>query len=797
MAHSSRDDASLGDLVALVDTSEILEEGISRALAGSRTVEGSIDEEEWVTYEEEDNDDHSDDEANLDEDEENISDDDNNNNNNDSMSSSINCRNISENQSGSSTTAVKIKQFVHKYFLSIQTRVVEETMEYDNKLPSEYRRGTFWILSLDPFFALHNPTTEILALCEDESFDYNPVILYLPKVFLWIPHFLVDNRLKCPHPNCSGKLTSNGYRKGPPARRVVDLQSLYKCNNSHCKKSFSGHDSRIIRKLPLHLQQEFFAYLTHRSSISKDSELQKWTHARLEFQYLNCINSRRANPTMQETIDVPEFKEFSSYSDKNDYAGYSPTAQYLRVLYTVMINEIRHLIDKQMMVLEGRVLEGDHTFKIIKHLGRIGGSPTQFVPQQVYQDVLNTYNQHYLRALRNEFGQANYQPPTLTACLNYVGQNHLLVSWNSECFYSEMLFRHNELGQDAQNNNINLDTLTQQHLIQHNNLVPVLLKLSHWLLVQVHDRQDIRKWSLLPIANHQICHAHYDSVSLFHLLVEANQMEHNVPNMMHTHDGVNTITIQPFLQTIYYPSRTKEVFWRQLFNLSCLGNNQRFFTDSHEQMQRKPFVCFDYNITTDGVSASLGYVTRRTEQYPQTTQDFRTMPNGLNVLGTQNGKGINHLLRAANQELIERNNVNIQSSYDVLTQNAPTVPSSQGYFNYIGALGSVHRKHRERRERNAANRKCALDVLANYVAGGIIKSSLRKSKAERKAERRLQVRTIRESLNQLQGAHMVMLTFEHLDRDVNAACNMRQILLNYLNTLPRPPALDRGHLVVQ
>ncbi|KAG2227512.1 hypothetical protein INT45_007538 [Circinella minor] len=66
--------------------------------------------------------------------------------------------------------------------------------------------------------------------------------------------------------------------------------------------------------------------------------------------------------------------------------------------------------------------------------------------------------------------------------------------------------------------------------------------------------------------------------------------------------------------------------------------------------------------------------------------------------------------------------------------------------------------HRERRERNAVSRKCALDALANYVAGGIIKpdiqSTLRKSKAERKAERRLQVRTIRESLNQLQGTHI-------------------------------------------
>ena len=406
---SSRDDASLGDLVALVDTSEILEEDISLAPPESRIVEGSIDEEEWVTDDEEEaDDDHSDDEANLNEDEEDISDD------------------TSENQSGSLTTAVKKKQFVHKYFLSIQSRVVEETKEDDNKLPSEYRRGTFWILPPDPFFALHNPTTEILALREDESFDYDPVMLYLPKVFLWIPHLLVDDRLKCTHPNCSGKLKSNGYPKDPPARRVVDLKryytykqytlpylkiipitcirnfyimsSLYKCNNKHCKKSYSGHDSRIIRQLPLHLQQEFPAYLTHRSGISKDlgdvfrpaiqnsvgprrfqkilRELQKLTHARLEFQYLNYINSRRANPTMQETINPPKFKEFSSYNDKDGYAGYTPTAQYLRVLYTAMINEMRHLIDKQMMVLEGRVLKGDHTFKIIKHLGRIGGSPT-------------------------------------------------------------------------------------------------------------------------------------------------------------------------------------------------------------------------------------------------------------------------------------------------------------------------------------------------------------------------------------------------------------------------------------
>ena len=41
-----------------------------------------------------------------------------------------------------------------------------------------------------------------------------------------------------------------------------------------------------------------------------------------------------------------------------------------------------------------------------------------------------------------------------------------------------------------------------------------------------------------------------------------------------------------------------------------------------------------------------------------------------------------------------------------------------------------------------------------FIFLACIQSTLRKSKAERKAERRLQVRTIRESLNQLQGAHI-------------------------------------------
>ncbi|KAG2220366.1 hypothetical protein INT45_010752, partial [Circinella minor] len=215
-------------------------------------------------------------------------------------------------------------------------------------------------------------------------------MLYLPKVFLWLPHPLINYKLKCQERNCTSHLTINGYPKNPPARRVVDLKRnfyvmsmTYICTNKHCKKTLSAHNKGIIRQLPLYLQQEFPAYFTHRTGISKDvgdvfrlcvqnalgpkrfqkvlQELQRLTHARPEFQYFNYTNSRRTSPTLEEIISPPTFQTFSSYVDKDGYAGYIPSGQYLRIIYTVIINEICHLIDKQMMVLGGRVLKGDHT----------------------------------------------------------------------------------------------------------------------------------------------------------------------------------------------------------------------------------------------------------------------------------------------------------------------------------------------------------------------------------------------------------------------------------------------------
>lgn len=76
-----------------------------------------------------------------------------------------------------------------KYFEKIQER-----LKLENK-PSEYKRGTFWIEPMPPFFALK----------ENKQNGY----LYRSWYFSWIPHHLNDNGLevlRCTRLDCDSKL---------------------------------------------------------------------------------------------------------------------------------------------------------------------------------------------------------------------------------------------------------------------------------------------------------------------------------------------------------------------------------------------------------------------------------------------------------------------------------------------------------------------------------------------------------------------------------------------------------------
>ena len=52
------------------------------------------------------------------------------------------------------------------------------------------------------------------------------------------------------------------------------------------------------------------------------------------------------------------------------YAGFVPSGTYVRTLYTAIIQTLRPKMDKHMMLLDGKVLKGDHSFKFPKHMAK-------------------------------------------------------------------------------------------------------------------------------------------------------------------------------------------------------------------------------------------------------------------------------------------------------------------------------------------------------------------------------------------------------------------------------------------
>ncbi|KAG2220944.1 hypothetical protein INT45_010697, partial [Circinella minor] len=340
-----------------------------------------------------------------------------------------------------------------EYFEKLQNRIVKDgkqgPQEYDQK------HNTFWIEPPSPYFALYSGPAD-------------PKKLYYPRVFLWSPHRLVTTVLKCP--DCRQKLNSKGFNTNPRARRVVDIDSCfyimssrYRCTNKSCKTSLNAHDNRILEQLPLHLQAEFPAYLTHRSAVSKHlgdllrivmqngmgvhrlqralREFHTLRHSRLHLQYLNSLVHRQQYPTFH---DIPRgsnpiiYKRFSSFKDREGYAGYIPSTGYLRLVYTALIDQLRPLMDKELAILGGIILKGDHSFKVPKHMAKLGGSSAftaLYTLCNEYEEIRlqllvptksTTHLEAPLKEMMNSYRLYNHQQPDLFFTDNVKGDRRLL-----------------------------------------------------------------------------------------------------------------------------------------------------------------------------------------------------------------------------------------------------------------------------------------------------------------------------------------------------------------------------------
>ncbi|KAI8136730.1 hypothetical protein BJV82DRAFT_675742 [Fennellomyces sp. T-0311] len=95
-------------------------------------------------------------------------------------------------------------------------------------------------------------------------------------------------------------------------------------------------------------------------------------YARRHLQYLNALVHRQKYPTLHD--HNVKYKSFSTFTDRYDYAGYVPSTGYLRLVYTALLDQLRPLIDKELAVLGGIILKGDHSFEVPKHMAKLGGS---------------------------------------------------------------------------------------------------------------------------------------------------------------------------------------------------------------------------------------------------------------------------------------------------------------------------------------------------------------------------------------------------------------------------------------
>ncbi|KAL0142930.1 hypothetical protein V8B55DRAFT_1560346 [Mucor lusitanicus] len=281
----------------------------------------------------------------------------------------------------------------HKaFFESIHARL------RNNGCPVEYDRKTFWVEPVDAYFAMKN------KIDPSES-------LYQPRVFLWLPHHLLPFKfqsLRCP--KCKASVKGKGFNKDPHARRIVDLTSCfylmsyrYECSVTGCKKegfedSWQSYDPVIMHQLPQELQMEFPAILTRKGGVSKTvanllrpcmqnsmgpqrfqkllRELHVLRHDELELQYLLSQLGKK--------------KGFLKNS--NQYAGYVPGAIYFRTLYTAIIDELKPKMEKHAMLLDGKVLKCDHSFKFPKHIAKIedaGVFTALFTVTNEYEEIVH------------------------------------------------------------------------------------------------------------------------------------------------------------------------------------------------------------------------------------------------------------------------------------------------------------------------------------------------------------------------------------------------------------------------
>ncbi|KZT32687.1 hypothetical protein SISSUDRAFT_1133021 [Sistotremastrum suecicum HHB10207 ss-3] len=265
---------------------------------------------------------------------------------------------------------------------------------------------SFWVIPTDPAHYLYKGK---LA----------PDILWRPRVFLWLPHFLV-NKLHCP--SC---LTKTLEKNGPiPPRRITDIDDSfyvvtwqYYCRNG-CKKCFNGWNPRLLNSLPRFIQLSFPAVLSRKGGLSHQVmtqlrvgnqhkmgpsgvrsllfEMHTLRFNRIQLQYLeslfHIIRSAEMEDPKQPILPLfQRFHQFGDFADPKRYSGFVPTETYLSMMLNHEIEKDEEIANQHTSCLPPDHLAIDDSHKINKHIAKMDGIP-------IFGALWTCMNARYIRA---------------------------------------------------------------------------------------------------------------------------------------------------------------------------------------------------------------------------------------------------------------------------------------------------------------------------------------------------------------------------------------------------------------
>lgn len=279
-------------------------------------------------------------------------------------------------------------------WLSVSYKVVEMMLKKEIKqstrtppMPKCYEQQRLWVGDASPF----------LTLLTQPNIAVEPSIFHQPAFFVWLPHCLLGDCIPCPQCKANNELTNQGKPVflqrlgwiGKPRHVVYVAQNVYiigycyNCVHPGCRKTYQSWSSAILNVLPAPVAMQFPFQLTYRCGLSNSlisllhssiragigpvpfmQMLQSFHYEHfhnLHLQYLELVHDRYKSCPKQFWVHK---QAFGLFSDRNGYAGFVPSAGYLRRFYDMIIEQRLTEMKQCIAMLPARVLAIDHSFKV-------------------------------------------------------------------------------------------------------------------------------------------------------------------------------------------------------------------------------------------------------------------------------------------------------------------------------------------------------------------------------------------------------------------------------------------------